>query len=132
MRMRVPRAPLRPNSSLWMRTSFGISMRRPPSAFPDASVVPVALLLVFLDLALQGAQADAEQVRRLRAVAAGARQRFEDRLALDRLHRAPLTAVVARRRLLAARSAGTQTTTSAGLAQVSRQIVDVHDTALIG
>src|SRR6185295_5519913 len=107
MRMRVPRAPLRPNSSLWMRTSFGISMRRPlPLSRSSSSVVPIPLVFVFLQLALQGAQADAEQVRRLRAVAAGARQRLEDRLALDRLHGALLTALVVRRRLLAARSAG--------------------------
>src|SRR2546429_9821963 len=93
-----------------------------PVAGVQPLVVPVALVPIVLELALQRAQADAEQRRRLRAVAAGARQRLQDGLALDRLHRA--------RRALGDLDRGLAPQRAAAVVQLARQVLDGDDLAV--
>src|SRR6202023_4405711 len=84
MVMSVPVMPLKPMISLWISTSAGSSITSP------RSVLDEPLVLVLLQLALQRAQADAEDVGGARPVAGGAAQGLEDGLALDVVHGARL------------------------------------------
>src|SRR5258708_24110207 len=68
--------------SLWISTSAGSSMRSP------WSILDVAVVLVLFQLALQRAQADAEDVGGAGAMPGGAAEGLEDRLALDLRHAA--------------------------------------------
>src|SRR5258708_37428085 len=70
--------------SLWISTSAGSSMRSP------WSILDVAVVLVLFQLALQRAQADAEDVGGAGAMPGGAAEGLEDRLALDLRHAAGL------------------------------------------
>src|SRR4051812_24624736 len=70
---------------LWIITVVWSSIK------PSSILLNVAFVLVFLELPLQGSQADAEDVRRLGAMAGRAVQGFEDRLPLDVGHGARLS-----------------------------------------
>src|SRR5260370_14257165 len=70
--------------SLWISTSAGSSMRSP------WSILDEAVVLVLFQLALQRAQADAEDVGGAGAMPGRATEGLDDRLALDRRHAARL------------------------------------------